>query len=76
MTKKVIFSAKPTQEKSTPSADQWVQSRNVEGSKRVTIDMPKNLHTQIRIDCLRRGVNMTEELRTVLVDHYKMSPPA
>jgi hypothetical protein len=73
MTKKVTISAKPTQEKSAPSAEQWVQSRNVQGTKRVTVDIPKSLHTRIRIDCLTRGVNMTDELRTILVEHYEQA---
>jgi hypothetical protein len=74
MTKKITINAKPAQEKPAPSVDEWVQNRSTDGTKRVTVDIPKSLHAQIRIDCFQRGVSMMDELRMILLEHYKRAP--
>lgn len=74
MTKKITINTKPAQEKPTPSAEQWVQNRTIEGTKRVTVDIPTSLHAHIRIDCFKRGVSMMDELQKILVEHYSNRP--
>jgi predicted DNA binding CopG/RHH family protein len=41
-----------------------------ESMKRLTIDIPKNLHTQIKTQCAARGVKMADEIRELLTKHF------
>ncbi|HEB0103868.1 TPA: hypothetical protein RYX73_004697 [Serratia marcescens] len=73
--KKVTFGAKPT--KPAPSADAWVESRAVEEAsppiekmKRLTIDIPENLHKAIKSACALRGTKIADEVRELLYDKY------
>lgn len=74
MTKKVPF-GRPK------SADEWVSSRpaderetplaaSAEPMKRLTIDVPKSLHSRIKAACALRGSKMVEEIRTLLEREY------
>jgi hypothetical protein len=71
MSKKVAFGTKPTT-KPTPalSADQWVERRTVESTKRLTLDLPASLHTRIKATCALRGVKMADEIRRLLEEHF------
>ncbi len=71
MSKKVAFSTKPAVEKPTIDADQWVQHRNTEGTKRLTIDIPSSLHTTIKVSCAQRGTKIADEVRELLEQRYK-----
>ncbi len=72
MAKKVTFGTTPAA-KPTPvqTAEQWVDHRNTETMKRLTIDIPASLHSRIKVACARRGVKMTDEIRTLLETHFK-----
>ena len=34
--------------------------------KRFTIDVSQQLHSRIKVECAKRGINMADELRTIL----------
>lgn len=38
--------------------------------KRLTIDVPESLHSQIKSACALRGVKMADEIRTLLETHF------
>lgn len=72
MNKRVSLSARP--QTSAHSADDWVSRReipaNVESVKRLTIDINKSLHTAIKTECARQGVNMADAIRALLEKHF------
>ena len=39
--------------------------------KRLTIDIPSELHSNVKADCARRGVKMAEAIRELLEEHFK-----
>ena len=71
MSKKVAFSTKPTKEKPTVTAEQWVQDRTNEGTKRLTLDIPASLHKRIKLQCVEDGTTIVDELRKLLEEHYR-----
>jgi predicted DNA binding CopG/RHH family protein len=72
MAKKVTFgttpAAKPTP---APTAEEWVEHRDTEPKKRLTIDISPSLHRRIKTTCARRGVNMADEIRELLETHFR-----
>lgn len=72
MAKKVTFGTTPAA-RPTPAqtAEQWVDSRNTETTKRLTIDIPASLHSRIKVACARRGVKMADEIRALLETHFQ-----
>ena len=81
--KKVTLAAKPRPAAVTaPTADDWVQSRQIEASngeamKRLTVDVPSSLHARIKSQCALRGVKMADEIRDLLEKHFpENSEPA
>lgn len=38
--------------------------------KRLTFDIDAALHRRIRISCVERGIDMAEDLRRILAEHY------
>lgn len=38
--------------------------------KRLTFDIPADLHRRIRIACVEQGIDMAEDLRRILAEHY------
>ena len=71
MTKKVSFGPKPTtKEASKTTADDWVDSRAAEETKRLTLDLPASLHKRIKTTCAMRGTKMTDEIRKLLEENY------
>lgn len=38
--------------------------------KRLTFDIDAALHRRIRINCVERGIDMAEDLRRILGEHY------
>ncbi|MDE0878986.1 MAG: plasmid partition protein ParG [Sphingomonas bacterium] len=79
MTKKVSIGARPTTVKPAPGeADQWVESRTPVApepepnapSKRLTIDIPADLHRRIKSQCALRGTKIADEVRELLLQKY------
>ena len=74
MSKKVSFGVKPsTVQADTAKADEWVNRRDLEAMKRLTIDVPASLHARIKSQCALRGVKMADELRELLNHHFQPS---
>jgi|JI10StandDraft_1071094.scaffolds.fasta_scaffold1736716_1 hypothetical protein len=71
MSKKVSFSTTPTAAKPAVNADEWVQHRNAEATKRLTMDIPASLHTRLKVSCAMRGTTIAEEVRTLLEQHFR-----
>lgn len=72
-TKKVAFTSKPSAKPSTP--DQWVQDRSggaggTERMKRLTIDIPEDLHRRLKMDCAANGTKMADTVRDLLMQKY------
>lgn len=73
--KSVTFSSTP---RPTTTPDEWVDAATSPPSnetavpnskpkmKRLTIDVPEDLHRRFKIACAERGLNMADELRTLL----------
>ncbi len=68
--KKVTFGARPAaQHDPPPTAEDWVAQRHtvqVEGTKRLTLDIPASLHTRIKTRTAERGEKMVESIREIL----------
>lgn len=74
MSKKVAFGPKPsTVQTDTSKADDWVNNRDTESMKRLTIDVPASLHARIKSQCAIRGVKMADEVRGLLEKHFQKS---
>ena len=74
MSKKVAFGARPSAARADASkADEWVNSRDTETMKRLTIDVPASLHARIKSQCALRGVKMADEVRELLEKHFHSS---
>ena len=66
--------------KPATAAERWVQERSSSEAdecatprpamKRFTIDVSKELHSRIKVDCARRGINMADELRRILEQEF------
>ena len=70
--KRVPLTTKPRPMTEPPaSADQWVESRTTEATKRLTLDIPASLHTRIKSTCALRGVKMADEIRELLENHFR-----
>ncbi|MDB2192915.1 hypothetical protein [Mycobacteroides abscessus] len=72
--------ARPTE----TSADSWIngdittKNRNTEiqkvveeASARLTLDIPRGLHAEIKAQCARRGTKMVVEITELLEAHYR-----
>ncbi|CPT80461.1 Uncharacterised protein [Mycobacteroides abscessus] len=72
--------ARPTE----TSADSWIngdtttKNRNTEIQKvveetsaRLTLDIPRGLHAEIKAQCARRGTKMVVEITELLEAHYR-----
>ena len=71
MSKKVTFGSRPGAARTdTSKADDWVNRRDVEAMKRLTIDVSTSLHARIKSQCALRGVKMADEIRELLEKHF------
>jgi hypothetical protein len=83
MAKSVTFNPNPRKKPDAADLDAFVQGRGGEGPraepeppapkmpmKRLTFDIAADLHRRIRISCVERGIDMAEDLRRILADHY------
>jgi hypothetical protein len=72
MSKKVTFTPKPAA--TTAKADGWVtgdqQADSGEKTKRFTFDVPETLHRRVKARCAEKGVDMAEEMRRLLMEHF------
>jgi hypothetical protein len=69
MSKKTVpFGPKPANSP-VPSPDQWVRDR-AEKKKRMTLEIPADLHARIKADCARRGKSMVEEIKSILDERF------
>lgn len=74
MSKKVIISKRPTSVKEEVIADSWVENRELEQKmKRLTIDIPEDLHREIKSQCAMRGTKIADEVRIILFEKYRKS---
>lgn len=82
MSKKVAFGAKPSGA-AAPDADKWVDSRALPSAdpkadvpmKRMTFEIPADLHRRFKAGCAVRGVNMADELRRFIEAEYSEAKP-
>lgn len=82
MNKKVAFGTKPVKAAPT-SIDELVKSRAEtpasnepkpgEGSRRVSVDLPLSLHTQLKLHCVQSGVLMADYLRELIAKQFDAS---
>lgn len=71
MAKKVDIKPKPDKENSTSqNPDNWVNNASEQETKRYSIDLPKSLHTRIKIECAKRGSTMRDEILIALEKHF------
>jgi hypothetical protein len=79
MTKKIAFGPRPSASL-PPSADSWVASRGGEPAsavvekpamKRLTIDLPADVHARLKAQCAMRGTKMVDEIRRAVEDMLK-----
>ena len=81
-TKKVPIGGRPSAKTAAATAaDDWVQNRGDAGNseerepektpmKRLTFDIPEELHRQIKMQCAMRGTKIADELRELLREKY------
>ncbi len=79
MTKKIAFGPRPSAAL-PPSADSWVASRGGEPAsavvekpvmKRLTIDLPADVHARLKAQCAMRGTKMVDEIRQAVEEMLK-----
>jgi len=79
MKKRVPITAKPAGSVERRTADAWVEQQRpvstAEPTKRLTIDIPHSLHTQVKSQCVLRGVNMVDVVRDFLEREFKSESP-
>ncbi len=65
MTKNVPFGTQPAAKSKPVSADDWVQTRSTDSKsmKRLTIDIPADLHRRLKLLAASQGVNMADLVR-------------
>ena len=73
--KKIRFGGKPSTLSPRQSADAWVNDRDSEEpTKRLTIDVPSELHRQIKSQCAEQGVKMADVIREMLERRFTPGP--
>lgn len=76
--KKVPLGGKPTKKATPTNADEWVANQGATETaevpagkmKRLTLDIPEELHNSIKAQCAMRGVKMVDEIRVLLLQKY------
>jgi hypothetical protein len=69
--KKIHISSKPSNVPGRYSPDEWVSDRHLtESLKRLTVDVPLELHKRIKSQCAIRNVKMADEIRELLEKHF------
>lgn len=77
MSKKITMSARP---KLKPEIDKWVEAREpiieakpVTKPKRLTIDIEPELHTDLKVSCAKRGIQIADLLRTLIEQELRQT---
>lgn len=76
MTKKVSFGARQVGA-GKPDANSWVANREAKAKpekqpmKRLTIDLPAEVHARLKAQCAMRGVKMSDEIRAFVEEKLK-----
>lgn len=70
--KKVGIGTRPTTraQEQPEKADEWVKARTDEPMKRLTIDIPAELHRAIKTATASRGTKIADEVRELLLQKY------
>lgn len=70
----VLAQSKNTDKKSQPMHTEELIEKSSElvkkQFKRFTLDVPFDLHMQIKVSCAKRGLNMSDEIRKLLVQEF------
>jgi hypothetical protein len=66
--KKIAIAERPQ----ARSADEFVTGRegDSEPSKRLTVDLPRDLHTRVKVECAKRGQTISEVIRELLEKEF------
>jgi hypothetical protein len=69
--KRVSFTSKPPAGIATP--DQWVAAKAADvPTKRLTIDVPVDLHRRMKVQCALTGEHMADVVRTLLEAKFRV----
>lgn len=69
MTKKVTIGAKPNRPENLRLWEEE-EARRKPRTRRITFDIDADLHQRIRLDCVRRGVHLADEMRAIVSAAY------
>jgi hypothetical protein len=66
--KKITFSSTPqARPEPAPTPDQWVDQRTADARpKRMTFDVPEDLHRRVKVGCALRGVTIRDVVLELL----------
>ena len=71
MSEKVAFGVKPgTARPETSKVDEWVNHRDAETLRWLTIIVPTSVHAPIKRPCAWRSVKMTDEVRNLSAKRF------
>jgi hypothetical protein len=74
--KKVSFSPKPAGSAARLSPDDWIGDKDAgQLMKRLTIDVPLDLHKRIKTQCAERGTKMADAVRDLLEKQFPQESP-
>ena len=65
---------RPSAQASAQQAENWVQDKAGEPVKRLTIELPAQLHAQVKAQCALRGIKMKDLVRTLLEQECVAAP--
>ena len=78
MSKKIDI--KLPNQKNEKAKKDWIQGKEKEAkaepkstakNKRLTIDIPEDLHNKFKIDCIKKGLNMAEVIKRLIQENCK-----
>jgi hypothetical protein len=71
MTKSISFPPSPRPRDVT---EDWITKREKpkdrKPTKRLTFELDAEVHLRMKLDCARRGVNMADEIRMLIIARY------
>jgi hypothetical protein len=75
--KRITIGGRPSTANQLPITDSWVADREIGTQaipmKRLTIDIPEDLHRRIKAATAARGAKMADEVREMLIQKYGKS---